>query len=141
MARDDLKKSFPDEPPAKGGNMTVLARGTPQEVAPPEAHGAGLDRSAVGADELANVAPVKGNALDRNREEYEEHRPDKPEVFAEVLETRVGVDDGVNGRVTLRAGKVVSSKHYNLARLHQQGVKLRKMEGHAAPHAVATPFA
>ena len=74
MARDDITQqpqqtrrqpqSF--EPPAatpeKGGNMTVLARGTPQEVEPPHASGAGLDRSTV-SDHAAQDPQGAGDGL------------------------------------------------------------------------------
>ena len=149
MPRDDIQppRRNPQhyEPPAaqpeKGGTMTVLKHGAPQEVAPPEATGAGLDRSTVSEHELASLAPVKGDARAKNTREESESEPPKPAVWAEVLETRVGVDDGVGGRVTLRAGKKISDQQYNLKRLHDQGVKLRKLDPEDAPRVEANPFA
>ncbi len=145
MARDDIpKRNIPNEPavtPERGGTMTVLQRGTPQAIDPPDASSAALDRSSVTEGDLANVAPVKADARDRNRHDSEPPKPDKPAVFAQVLETKAGVDDGVGGRVTLRAGKVISSQQYNLARLHTQGVKLQKLEPGEEPRIEANPFA
>lgn len=103
---------------------TVLSTAPVQEVemdAPPQKDVSPAVAAPVVADAAARGNPAKNDAA-----------PTVPEVLAEVLEDKV-IHDGVSGRVKLRAGKVVSNAQYDLRRLHEQGVKMRRIEKRPDP--------
>jgi len=69
------------------------------------------------------AAPIVADATARNAERREE----APEVvYAVVIEEKTVFDAHCQGRVKLHAGKVISSKDYDLPALARQGLKMRK---------------
>jgi hypothetical protein len=56
----------------------------------------------------------------------------KEEKWFAVLETKMVLDTTNGHRTPLRAGKVISSKHYDIAKLLRQGAKLKKVDSPTA---------
>lgn len=83
--------------------------------------------------------PIGVDKLDRGGVVVRDARHPRPDVEAQaepptllrVLETKKSVDVG-GSRATLPAGKVVSSAHYDLAHLRNQGVKLGPVDQEVA---------
>ncbi len=103
--------------------VTVLKQGTaPEVVLPP----------------VVDDMSITGSALDKNPDRAEPTpAPGEPEptkiIFGEITETKVVHCNRSGGRVTLKAGKILSSQHYDLAHLARQGLKMREHFPEAAP--------
>jgi hypothetical protein len=88
------------------------------------------------------VAPIIGDATKRRpfrrvgaevSAEDEDAEPARQERLFVVLEDRKVLDATNQHRTTLRQGKVISDKHYNIVQLLRQGAKLQRV--HAAASA------
>ncbi len=119
MARADTIPTKDSETDRKE-QVTVLRGGSAPEVTLPP------------VETLSNG--VKGSALDRNPDNEPDAEPapgEPPPVvfqFGQVIETKVVHCARNGGRVTMKAGKVLSSQHYDLAGLAKQGLRMREIK-------------
>lgn len=108
MARNEERIPTGDK---KNETVTMLSTGDgPPDITPPK---------------VTNDNTVKGSAIDEN---FVAPAEAEPPIYGLVVETKLVHCNRAGGRVTMRAGKVVSSKDFDLAHLARQGLKMKKHE-------------
>jgi hypothetical protein len=70
------------------------------------------------------VAPVVGDATAAGRQE---RAPAEPPRLFQVIESKSVLDQVSGTRTMLRAGKEISTQHYDVRALQRQGVKLKEV--------------
>ena len=76
-----------------------------------------------------NDNTIKGSAID---EDFVAPTAAEPPVYGIVLAEKLVHCNRAGGRVTMRAGKVLSSQHFDLSHLARQGLKIGRHTPDAA---------
>lgn len=82
-----------------------------------------------GQADIARLAPIAGDATTRGRTELPANAETrKIREFMVMNQGGKNVNDATGGgRVNLHEGKIISSKHYDIRSLQNQGLKLREV--------------